>query len=206
MLDKIKGFAAGLPAGLLVGAGLAVWIVSAEGCRFHKDAQIAAHPVEAMPTERAVEIKAVPFDCPGSGALVVLQPAEKQADKIEQDYGLQNGSVARQDGSGTNEFRILGESDLPRLPWGGKALSALDDSGKSRLFVKPNPEPLIEIPARWEFYVEGAVSSDGKRYSVGAQYDALRFAHFHVEPFGAAGWRENTGSYAEAGVRVSLKP
>jgi len=202
MFAKIKGFVSGLGVGAIVAVGVTLWIVSAEGCRFRRQAQLEAKPVEAMPTERALKMEAVAYQCPELGAVIVIRPDEKTADKIADDYGVPVRDLAG--------FRILGEHDIPRMEWGGTALSYLDSDGRERLRVNPKAQPILEIPAQWSFYVEGAITASdqggtGNRYAGGVQYDALRFARFHLEPFAEAGWRGELGSYAEAGVRVSYK-
>ena len=204
MLDKIKSFLVGLPVGALIGAGLFFWIMGAEGGRFHQQAKIAARPVEALPTTRSIQWPER-ITQSESGPVVLRVPSEKEAARVTKDYDLQPGEL--------DHYRILGEHDLPRMEWGGSVLSGLDENGRLAVHVKPNPEPLIELPARWTFYAEAAAvvnehdsSFDtGRRYSIGVHYDALRFARFHLEPFGEAGYRTAGGSYAEGGIRISYR-
>jgi len=206
MFAKIKGFVSGLGVGAIVAVGVTLWIVSAEGCRFRRQAQLEAKPVEAMPTERALKMEAVAYQCPDLGPVVILKPSEKQVEKIASDYQIAKDDLER-------KLRVLGEFDLVPMEWGGTALSYLDPEGHERLRVNPKAQPILEIPAQWSFYVEGSFTiheqggevNTGNRYAGGVQYDALRFARFHLEPFAEAGWRGELGSYAEAGVRVSYK-
>lgn len=227
-LTKLWKLATSRPA-LALGLLAALYLLASEGCQHREDAKVEARVYIPGPTQRIVEWRDRIIECSDGSKVVTKQPTRKQAEKLAPDYGLSPTDLLPSQTADLGEvalpvqperspvleaparFRILGEVTLSRLPWGGTGLGLLDQAGAFEFRVAPNPEPLFEAPNRWTLYGKGAMrfeESGGDRLSgwaagVGLELAALRYGRWNLGAYGEAGYREATGSYAEAGAKLS---